>query len=119
MQVYRFFAIIKFRAIYFETLDKVGTIIALFTDEGTRRGEGGAISNDSREGGLRNYSYSTEISLQMDSSANNCSPGATKRCRLSWLTNRAVVNEPKCGGIRGGGVAAWVSANEYSSTQEI
>ncbi len=38
----------------------------------------------------------------------------TKRCRLSWLwlTNSALVHEPKCGG-RGGG--CWrVSANEYS-----
>jgi hypothetical protein len=40
--------------------------------------------------------------------------GVTKRCRLSWLINRALVYEPKCGG--------WgeerVSANEYSCTQE-
>ncbi len=37
--------------------------------------------------------------------------GVTKRCSLSWLTNRALVFEPKCGG---GG--SWVeSANEYSS----
>jgi hypothetical protein len=28
-------------------------------------------------------------------------PGVTKRCRLSWLTNSALVFEPKCGG-RGG-----------------
>ncbi len=28
--------------------------------------------------------------------------GVTKRCRLSWLTNSALVYEPKCGG--GGGV---------------
>ncbi len=27
--------------------------------------------------------------------------GVTKRCRLSWLTNNALVYEPKCGG-RGG-----------------
>ena len=27
--------------------------------------------------------------------------GVTKRCRLSWLTNSALVYEPKCGG-RGG-----------------
>jgi hypothetical protein len=27
--------------------------------------------------------------------------GVTKRCRLSWLTNSALVNEYKCGG--GGG----------------
>ncbi len=30
--------------------------------------------------------------------------GVTKRCRLSWLTNSALVYEPKCGG-GGGGVA--------------
>jgi hypothetical protein len=30
--------------------------------------------------------------------------GVTKRCRLSWLTNSALVYEPKCGG-RGEGVA--------------
>jgi hypothetical protein len=24
--------------------------------------------------------------------------GVTQRCRLSWLTNRALVYEPKCGG---------------------
>ncbi len=38
-------------------------------------------------------------------------PGVTKRCRLSWLTNSALVFEPKCG--RGGG-GCGVSANEYS-----
>ncbi len=31
--------------------------------------------------------------------------GVTKRCRLSWLTNSALVDEPKCGGWGGGGVA--------------
>ncbi len=36
----------------------------------------------------------------------------TKRCRrLYWLTNSALVYEPKCGGGRGGG--CWVSAYEY------
>jgi hypothetical protein len=34
--------------------------------------------------------------------------GVTKRCRLSWLTNGALLYEPKCGG---GGCG--VSANEY------
>jgi hypothetical protein len=28
--------------------------------------------------------------------------GVSKRCRLSWLTNSALVYEPKCGGERGG-----------------
>jgi hypothetical protein len=32
------------------------------------------------------------------------SPGSHKRCRLSWLTNSALVYEPICG----------VSSNEYS-----
>jgi hypothetical protein len=36
--------------------------------------------------------------------------GVTKRCCLSWLTNSALVNEPKCEG--GGGLRA--SANEYT-----
>jgi hypothetical protein len=33
----------------------------------------------------------------------------TKRCRLSWLTNSALVYEPKCGGVAGLG-------SEYSCT---
>ncbi len=39
--------------------------------------------------------------------------GFTKRCRLSVLTNSALVYEPKCG--RRGGFAG-VSDNEYSCT---
>jgi hypothetical protein len=39
--------------------------------------------------------------------------GVTKRCRLSWQTNSALVYEPKCGGRRAGG--SGVSANEYST----
>ncbi len=35
--------------------------------------------------------------------------GVTKRCRLSWLTNSALVYEHKCGGE-----GLRVSANEYS-----
>jgi hypothetical protein len=46
------------------------------------------------------------------------SQGVTKRCRLSWLTNSALVFEPKCGGRGGGGGHCGVSANEYSCTQE-
>jgi hypothetical protein len=38
--------------------------------------------------------------------------GVTKRCRLSWLTNSALIYEPKCGGMGGG---CGVSAIEYSS----
>jgi len=38
-----------------------------------------------------------------------CSQGVTKRCRLSWLTNSALIYEPKCGG-RGElrGLCHWV-----------
>ena len=37
--------------------------------------------------------------------------GVTNRCRLSWLTNSALVYEPKCGGWGAEGYG--VSANEY------
>ncbi len=37
--------------------------------------------------------------------------GATKRCRLYWLTNSLLVYEPKCGGTGG---SCEASANEYS-----
>jgi hypothetical protein len=43
----------------------------------------------------------------------HCLAGDTKRCRLSWLTNSALVYEPKRGGWEGG---CGVSANEYSCT---
>ncbi len=43
--------------------------------------------------------------------------GVTKRRRLSWLTNSAIVYEPKCG-VGGGGGSCRVSVNEYSCTQE-
>ncbi len=38
----------------------------------------------------------------------------TKKCRLSWPTNSALVYKPKCGGEGGCGVSAY----EYSCTQE-
>jgi hypothetical protein len=41
--------------------------------------------------------------LQNSEINNTVIQGVTKRCRLSWLTNRALVYEPKYGG--GGGVA--------------
>jgi hypothetical protein len=41
--------------------------------------------------------------------------GVTKRCRLSWLTNRALVTEPQRGGRRRGGVAG--SQQQYSLFQ--
>ncbi len=37
--------------------------------------------------------------------------GVTKRCRLFWLTNSALVYDPKCGG---GGRGCGASANKYS-----
>ena len=37
--------------------------------------------------------------------------GVTKRCRLSWLTNSALVYEPNCGKRGGCGVAA----DEYTA----
>jgi hypothetical protein len=41
--------------------------------------------------------------------------GVTKRCRLSWLTNSALVYESNCGGWLWSSV---VSANEYSCAHE-
>ncbi len=41
--------------------------------------------------------------------------GVTKRWCLSWVTNTALVYEPKCGGR---GLGCGISANEYSCTQE-
>ncbi len=41
--------------------------------------------------------------------------GVTKTCRLSWLTNSALVYEPKRGGGGGGDCGCGVSANVYSS----
>jgi hypothetical protein len=38
--------------------------------------------------------------------------------RLSWLTNSALVFEPKCGGMGGGG-GCGVSAIEYSCTHGV
>ncbi len=40
--------------------------------------------------------------------------GITKRCRLSWLTNGALVYEPNAGG----GVGCGVSANETAVYSE-
>ncbi len=40
--------------------------------------------------------------------------GVTNKCSLSWLTNSALVCEPKCEGEEG----LRVSAYEYSCTQE-
>jgi hypothetical protein len=57
-----------------------------------------------------------EESLQERSSRTFALPlsqGVTKRCRLSWLTNSALVCEPKRGG---GGGSCVVSANGYGCT---
>jgi hypothetical protein len=56
------------------------------------------------------------LTLNVDPGYEYSDQGVTKRCRLSWLTNNALVYEPKCGG-RGGG-SCGVSANEYSCTQD-
>ncbi len=40
----------------------------------------------------------------------------TKRCRLSWLTNSALIYESQCGGEGGG---CGVSANEYSCAHHV
>ncbi len=45
--------------------------------------------------------------------------GVTKRCRLSWLTNSALVYEPKCGG-KGGGLrvlSQWWQLCTWSSNK--
>ncbi len=44
--------------------------------------------------------------------------GLTKRCRLSWLTNSALVYEPKCGG--GGelrGISQWVQLSNGNASE--
>ncbi len=44
--------------------------------------------------------------------------GATKRCRLSWLTNNALVDEPKCEGGGGGLTSgAWVQLCTWSTNK--
>ncbi len=45
--------------------------------------------------------------------------GVTKRCRLSLLTNSALVHEPKCGGMGGGGRGVKVSANEFRCAHHV
>jgi hypothetical protein len=48
---------------------------------------------------------------------NPLTQGFTRRCRLSWLTNRTLVYESKCGGMGGGGCG--VSVNEYSCSHHV
>ncbi len=45
----------------------------------------------------------TEMKVVKTTLDEGAEQGVTKRCRLSWLTNSALVYEPKCGG--GGEVA--------------
>ncbi len=45
-----------------------------------------------------------------------CKQGATKRCRLSWLTNSALIYEPKCGG-GGGELRVLTTYLTYGSTK--
>ncbi len=42
--------------------------------------------------------------------------GVTKRCRLSWLTNSALVYESQCGGME---VGCGISASEYNSAHHV
>ncbi len=57
------------------------------------------------------YTTITLVAADQDPKTLDRDQGVTKRCRLSWLTDRALVYEPKCGGI---GVCCGVSTNEYS-----
>ncbi len=68
------------------------------------------FSSDETWKELRNYQF-THL-LPMPRLRSN--QGVTKRCRLSWRANSALVNEPKCGGVRG--VLRGLSL--YSCTQE-
>jgi hypothetical protein len=54
------------------------------------------------------------ISSIQNSTQNSGKQGVTKRCRLSWLTNSALVYEPKCVRKGGGGVEGSLSQPEYS-----
>jgi hypothetical protein len=82
--------------------------------------EGGGGSHFARERGWGDPNHTTAQNLWYSlydpnhfASANYCVsvlPRGTKRCRLYWLTNSALVNELKCGG----GGELRVSANEYS-----
>jgi hypothetical protein len=64
---------------------------------------------DRNERFLRQVDVGAELTLAGNKLAN---PGVTKRCRLSMLTNGALVYQPKCGG----GGSCGVSANEHSCT---
>ncbi len=65
-------------------------------------------------GRIAGYPSSVEIDENVLYTEDGPNQGVTKRCRLSWLTNSALVYEPKCGGR---GEVANVSANENSFTQ--
>jgi hypothetical protein len=59
--------------------------------------------------------HAFQLSSEMAPSPLSYTQGVTKRCRLSWLTNSALVYEPKCWG---GGEGCGVSANKHSSAQD-
>ncbi len=61
--------------------------------------------------------YHHEQSCGVCSSWGGRYQGVIKRCRLSWLTNSALLNESKCGGIWGRGYG--VQANEYSCVHHV
>ncbi len=59
-----------------------------------------------------NVQQAFDIVIIQNSTQNSGKHGVTKICRLSWLTNSALVYEPNC--VRKGGGGCRVSANEYS-----
>ncbi len=63
------------------------------------------------ETGCQSTVYLTDIILYLPTAS-----GVIKRCRLSWLTNRALVYEPKAGGGGGGlrGLSQWVQLCTWS-----
>ncbi len=70
---------------------------------------------DSRWVTYRNPCFNSTAPLELNNFLCFCilKQGVTKKCLLSWLTNGALVYEPKYG-RRGGGCG--VSANDYSCT---
>jgi hypothetical protein len=72
---------------------------------------------------LKNLQYNKIYHFSMGSKTNDkitknvlSGQGVTKVCRLSWLTNSALLYEHKCGGRAG---VCGVSANEYSCAHGV
>ncbi len=57
------------------------------------------------------YEMHKFLGVNQSSNHKHLQQGVTKRCRLSWLTNSALVREPKCGGwgVRLRGLSQWES----------